>query len=752
MRRPGTLSRLWNQFRLHFKGSRLQKWGKRVEQSLRKRRKRGQQPPEEVAIPSAIQPPPPPPPVEEEPAAPVVVEPEPAMSPQNALDYVAHLSLNAFLTSNARLAFPQFEKPTVSIVLVLFNRAELTYWCLQSCLANIRTPFEIVIYDNGSTDQTAALLDRLENVKIIRDPDNVGYVKAVNRGAEASSGEYLLLLNNDTQLTAGSIETAIEDLKANPTIGGVGARLILPSGTLQEAGSIIWSDGSALGYCRGRQIEHYEAMFERPVDYCSAAFMMLRKADFDRFDGFDEGFSPAYYEEVDFCARLAEAGLRQHYNPKIVVLHYEFGSSGSSDKALALQKRNRKRFVSRNTDYLARQYCNRTATPLEARTPTPKAKRLLFIEDRIPFTDLGSGFPRSNIMLHCMVELGYEVTLFPMANYKIDWAEAYRDLPRSVEIVQGHDCPELHQFLTERRGYYANLIISRPHNMAQLNELLTKDPELLGDTRLVYDAEAVFTMRELERLRLIGVSVSEQKRQQMLDEELHLVERADAVLTVSSGEAELFRAQGKEVHVLGHAHEIKEELLTPVSTRKGLLFVGAVHDKGSPNAKSLEWLCEDILPAMKQQSGSPADMTIAGMMLDDTQKYCRKHGCEVLGRVDDLSEVYCQARVFVAPTQFAAGIPLKIIEAAAHGVPVVATGILARQLGWNHEEQLLVADTEEEFAACCLRLLQDDQLWESIRAKALEAVARDYSREGIKRTLTASLPQTVEQASQKISA
>lgn len=109
MRRPGTLSRLWNQFRLHFKGSRLQKWGKRVEQSLRKRRKRGQQPPEEVAIPSAIQPPPPPPPVEEEPAAPVVVEPEPAMSPQNALDYVAHLSLNAFLTSNARLAFPQFE-------------------------------------------------------------------------------------------------------------------------------------------------------------------------------------------------------------------------------------------------------------------------------------------------------------------------------------------------------------------------------------------------------------------------------------------------------------------------------------------------------------------------------------------------------------------------------------------------------------------------------------------------------------------
>lgn len=116
----------------------------------------------------------------------------------------------------------------------------------------------------GSTDLTSKLLDRLENVTIIRNPENIGYVQAVNRGAEASSGDYLLLLNNDTQLTAGSIETAIEDLKTDPSIGGVGARLILPSGTLQEAGSIIWSDGSALGYCRGRHIEHYEAMFMRP--------------------------------------------------------------------------------------------------------------------------------------------------------------------------------------------------------------------------------------------------------------------------------------------------------------------------------------------------------------------------------------------------------------------------------------------------------------------------------------------------------
>jgi len=733
MRRPGRMNRLWHQIRLNFKGTRLQKWGKRLEQSLRKRRKQRQQ----LASVPAPAPPSIATPVE------VNVGAAPAMSPQQSMDYVAHLSLNAFLTSGSKLVFPAHERPVVSIVLVLFNRAELTYWCLQSCLANIKTPFEIVIYDNGSTDQTGALLDRLENVKIIRNPDNVGYVQAVNRGADASTGRYLLLLNNDTQLTPGAIETAIEDLNADESIGGVGARLILPSGTLQEAGSIIWSDGNTLGYCRGKSVEHYEAMFQRPVDYCSAAFMMLRKADFDRFDGFDEGFSPAYYEEVDFCARLAQAGLRQFYDPRIVVVHYEFGSSSSSDKAIELQKQHRNRFVSRNQAYLEGQYSNSKATPLEARTPTPKSQRLLMIEDRIPHPELGSGFPRANIMLHSLVELGYEVTLFPATNYNEEWSAAYRDLPRSVEIVQGHDCPDLRQFLTERRGYYANLIISRPHNMEKLNAILAAEPEILADTKIIYDAEAVFSIREIERFRLDGVDVSEQKRQQMLNEELQLVEHAHAVMTVSSGEADLFRTRGKDVHVLGHAHPIKAEN-TAAEARKGLLFVGSVHDICSPNAKSLEWFCTDILPALAKQSGESPSMTVAGMMLEVTQQYCRSHGCNVLGRVDDLSEIYQAARVFVAPTQFAAGIPLKVIEAAAHGVPVVATSILAKQLGWTHEEQLLVADTPEEFAACCLRLQREDDLWESVRVNALEAVARDYSREGILRTLQAVLSETVE--------
>ena len=219
------------------------------------------------------------------------------------------------------------------------------------------------------------------------------------------------------------------------------------------------------------------------------------------------------------------------------------------------------------------------------------------IEDRIPHPELGSGFPRSNLMLHCLVELGYEVTLFAAVNFKENWNTAYRDIPHSVEIVQGQDAPSIADFLIERQNHYRAVIISRPHNMENINHILTNRPDLLSGTKLVYDAEAIFSIREIERLRLAGVNVSEQKRLEMLNAELQIAEKADSILAVSEGEAQLFRDLGKEVHVLSHA--IPKPAYKPeISSRQGLLFVGAVHDVGSPNAKSLVWLCEEILPAI----------------------------------------------------------------------------------------------------------------------------------------------------------
>ena len=114
-------------------------------------------------------------------------------------------------------------------------------------------------------------------------------------------------------------------------------------------------------------------------------------------------------------------------------------------------------------------------------------------------------------------------------------------------------------------------------------------------------------------------------------------------------------------------------------------------------------------------------------------------GVRVLGSVDDLTELYGRARVFIAPTRFAAGIPFKLHHAAAHGLPVVATSLLAKQLGWQAGRDLLAADEPESFAQACARLYRDPELWRGLRSAALDRIGQDCSQSRFDAALAAAL-------------
>ncbi|MFY8107037.1 MAG: glycosyltransferase family 2 protein, partial [Elstera sp.] len=233
----------------------------------------------------------------------------------------------AFLASGQPLVLPRAEKPLVSIVLILWNQAELSYACLKALATETTIPIEVVIADNASSDRTGELLTRIEGATVQRNDSNLGFLLAVNKAVQAATGEHVLLLNNDAVMRPGALRAALETLTGADDIGAVGGRIILLNGRLQEAGSIIWQDGSCLGYGRNLPPEAPEVMFRRDVDYCSGAFLLFRRALFAEMGGFDERYAPAYYEETDFCLRLWQRGLRVVYEPRAVLDHFEFGSS-----------------------------------------------------------------------------------------------------------------------------------------------------------------------------------------------------------------------------------------------------------------------------------------------------------------------------------------------------------------------------------------------------------------------------------------
>src|SRR5262249_27500878 len=152
--------------------------------------------------------------------------------------------LQGFLASNSTLQLPQTDAPEISVILVLYNRAELTLACLRSIAENYSERLEIIVVDNASTDDTSRLLDHIRGANIIRNRENFNFLLAANQAARKARGEYVLLLNNDTQLLPGTLHSALTTIRESRDIGAVGGRLILLDGTLQEAGSIIWRDGS----------------------------------------------------------------------------------------------------------------------------------------------------------------------------------------------------------------------------------------------------------------------------------------------------------------------------------------------------------------------------------------------------------------------------------------------------------------------------------------------------------------------------
>jgi GT2 family glycosyltransferase len=224
----------------------------------------------------------------------------------------------------------------------------------------------MILIDNVSGDETPGLLDRIENATIVRNSQNVGFVKAVNQAAKMARGTHLLLLNNDTQIVSDAIAVAADVLDSEAEIGAVGGRIVAPDGTLQDAGSMVLSDGATLACGRGASPVEPAFMVQRNVDFCTGAFLMTRRSDFESLGGLDEAFSPAYFEELDYCTRLAKRGKRVVCDPRVLLLHYG-KASGTSQRVKQLMRRNRAKYFEKHRDWLRQ----RQTLPVNTSPPYP---------------------------------------------------------------------------------------------------------------------------------------------------------------------------------------------------------------------------------------------------------------------------------------------------------------------------------------------------------------------------------------------
>ncbi|MGD9755388.1 MAG: glycosyltransferase, partial [Acidimicrobiia bacterium] len=222
--------------------------------------------------------------------------------------------------------------PSVSIVIPVFNRADMTERCLRR-LARTVDPadVELIVVDNGSTDGSAELVERLwPGAVVLRNPENRGFAKGCNQGVRAARAERVVLLNNDTEPCDGWLEALLGRLD-EADVGLVAPKLLFPDGTIQHAGMSLVEDrkhGLALNAIH----DHYRAPAStaaadrgRDLRLVTGAVLALRRATFDAVGGFDEGYWNGC-EDVDLCLALAAAGYRVVYEPSAVLVHHESAS------------------------------------------------------------------------------------------------------------------------------------------------------------------------------------------------------------------------------------------------------------------------------------------------------------------------------------------------------------------------------------------------------------------------------------------
>lgn len=603
----------------------------------------------------------------------------------------------------------------LSVLVVCFNQFDYTLQTLASLAPRLGCGAEVILVDNASVDETRRIEDYVHGLTVLRVTSNTGYVRAVNLAGQAARGRHLLLLNNDVTLGHGAVEQAMERLDADPGVGAVGGKVVRAHGLLQEAGCIVWNDASTVGYGRDADADAAEFNFAREVDYCSGACLMVRRSAWLQLGGLDDGYAPAYYEDTDLCFRLREHGLRVVYDPLVVITHLEYGSARNPLAPVAQMRRNRARFARRHSQALQRRRGNCPENLLASRDLTRFEGRVLFVDDTVPLPGHGSGFARAAAIVDCLLRLGYFVSVFPMNGVHGDAPELHRHYPDRVELLLDRDIDQFDTFLRERAGHYDFVWFSRTHNLTRAMQRFPDAARLLGRSGVVLDTEALAATR-----------LTPGACPPTLNEEFRYAHLAQKVIAVNRRERRLLEGVGMaNVGVIGHALRV-DLCCAGFAERQGLLFVGSLYSRDTPNFDSVGWLVTEVLPAVRRRLGEAVVLHVAGYVAPGLDLGPLKQPGVVLHEfVADLGALYAGCRVFVAPTRYAAGIPYKVHEAASRGLPVVATALLAEQLGWPDGEALAVAATgdADDWIEKLRATYEDAAFWTRLRAGAAARVA-----------------------------
>ena len=648
----------------------------------------------------------------------------------------------------------------VSVIVPVYNELAHTMICVLSLLEHAtHHRFEVLIGDDCSTDRTIDVVGRIGGVvQLVRHAKNLGFLRNCNETAKSARGKYLVFLNNDTFVQDGWLDGLIGPFERFANAGLVGSMLLSADGRLQEAGGIVWNDGSAWNYGRNddpdlprynylKDAEAPEFNYLKDVDYCSGCSIAVRHDLWNELGGFDERYSPAYYEDVDLAFSLRARGYRTLYNPQSVLIHHEGATQGRDLNAgiKAYQVQNKKKFAEKWQNVLKANHYAHGEQVLFARDRSREKPRILIVDHYIPQFDRDTGSRTMFAYLKLLVDRGFHVIFWPH-NLAFDPIYTRSAQQLGVEVIYGsHHVGKFHHWLDEQGPSLAYALLVRPHIATEYINFLKNFPEI---KLLYFGVDIHFLRMHMEQAYNKSLALQrETKKYEAIERKIW--SEVDVIYYPADFEVTFVtKKHPKRVSRLFPLYLFDPETIEDARRRAGahtnrhdpvvIFCAGFAHP---PNIDAAVWLVREIWPRVLVRYPN-AKLYLVGSSPTPEVRALESSNVRVTDYVSDtiLEVLYESADIAIVPMRYGGGVKGKIIEAMRFGVPTVTTSVGLQGIP-DGARFLSVAEDTSGLAEAVIRLLADPAAAKAQAEAAVCFLAEHYSRERAEKLLALDIPE-----------
>lgn len=595
------------------------------------------------------------------------------------------------------LTFPRYDQPLVSIIIPVYNQYLYTMQCLNSILlSGDPTPYEIILADDNSNDETKNIKQHVFNIKISRNNTNMGYIQNCNNAVKLATGKYLYFLNNDTVVQKNWLAELVHVFDIRPDAGVVGSKIYNPDHSLQECGVFMFADG----FCNRFSLDPDDSqhMYLKQVDYVSGCSLMTPKKMFDEIGGFDVLFFPAYCDDPDYCLEVLKRGYKTYVQPKSQIIH--FGGITYDSQVTSLQERNNRLLREKWKDYFSTRsvsYADPDCSAIE------KQPVLLIVDDLLPQFDKHAGGKSIFQFCQTFIKMGLNVKFCAFFGQN---EEPYYSIlsDMGIEIL---DKENIKQWIRDNYQRLDYLLLSRP----QVAENFLIKKIISNGVKVLYyghDLHHVRMSREQEILQNIDQQEIENMKQ---TEELTIKYVHWAYYPSAFEEDYVKKELGlQNVSVVPpYMYEVSNmPAHNSFNQSKDIIFVGSTH---GPNKDGLIWFIDKIFPLIIEKIPDIVLNIVGGSPANEIQKLAGEH-VRLLGYQTEaeLNKLYKSSKLSIAPLRYGAGIKGKIVDALYHNTPVVTTNIGAEGLDLSYG-CISVGNTETEIARLIIDLYTKSSVW-----------------------------------------